>query len=364
MKTEYVIGIAVVLIIAFLLVNQQPVVPPQNQTNNTTIVNAVNPEIINLYLGTFDKEISDSYDYKYYEKRGQFELYEEIIKSGNLALINVSSTIGKREIYFNDSQVIVCVTLNSRKCSYAENTSSMKSYIYSVGSLFLNESREKKSKEGYQIMIDKGAIKFDNKLTDKKVDGRDCKEISYIRDYSVLTGSDKAKLGITGGPQKYEETWCITGDEVIEKTVKTTVQGQEVTAYFKLVNANYNYNGKIEFPKTNYEGAESLLLSLVNKEQTFENCFMTRDSDSCFFELAIRQIDIGYCAAAGNKSGSCYMNFAIAQNNSAICENINDKGYYEDCYIEMAGFNKDPGFCGKVENTTKKQMCLNASNSS
>jgi hypothetical protein len=365
MKIEYIIALVVILVVAaFVLTSKPSTVVPKNETPDLTA------QISAMYLGTFDKKSGENYFYSYSEERGIIEVNTSLARRGDKMQFSMSSPAGTREVFFNGTNItdaILCISMTEKKCARVEDSDAMSSYITMTKGLFLNDELNKVSKEGYQIMIDKEAIRFRNSIADKSVDGRVCKEISYTRDYSVLTMQDLAKLNIAGGPMWFEETWCIDGTEVVEKTVKFYLNGRPVTTHFKLLDANYAYAKEIEIPgkkEIREPEAEPLLKAIAEKDQTIEACYDSVDSNTCFFNFAIQGLDSVYCKFAGKKLGPCYINFAMNFNDASYCKSITDIGYYEDCHIEMAGLNKDQAFCNEIKNLTKIQTCLNASKSS
>ena len=283
--------------------------------------------------------------------------------SDGVRYANISSAFGFREIFIGDNETIICVTIKKRKCAPAE--AAVESYITSIKSLFLNKEAEAKSMEGYKILIEKGAIFFSGTITDKEVDGRQCKEVHYTRDYSILTGIEKKELGIQAGPQNFEEYWCISGNEALEKNVTATVGSRSSTSYFKLVEADYNYTGTIEFPQAKEKKAEPLLLELVDKERKVDQCLSSTTPGRCVFELSIREFDSSYCQVAQDRKSSCYINWALQDNDTKYCENLKeDNEGYGDCYLELAVLNKDQSFCNSIPAEDKKETCMNASSPS
>ncbi|MFH2105636.1 MAG: hypothetical protein ABII22_00100 [Candidatus Micrarchaeota archaeon] len=366
MKTEYIIALVVILVVAAYVITSKPeTVVPKNETPDMT------GQISAMYLGTFDKKSGENYLYSYDEQRGPIEVQTTLVKRGDKMQFSMVSPAGVRDVFFNGSKPtddIICVSMNDeRMCARVENTSAMTSYINMIKGLFLNDEISHVSKEGYAIMIEKGAIRFKNSIVDKSVDERACKEISYTRDYSVLTMQDLAKLNIAGGPTWFEETWCIDGNEVVEKTMKFYMNGNPVTTHFKLLDADYNYNGDIEMPSKKAirePETEPLLNKIADKDRTIETCYASGDPATCFFNFALQESDSVYCKFADRKLGPCYINFAMNFNDPSYCKNIQDIGYYEDCYIEIAGQQKNPVYCDEIKNESKKQTCRDVSKAS
>ncbi|MEK6981451.1 MAG: hypothetical protein AABX38_00845 [Candidatus Micrarchaeota archaeon] len=360
-KTNFVVMLVVIILLGgFIVYSVQ-----QNAQKTDT-----QKQIKELYIKSFQiAKGKTTYYYNYNEKINSYNNTDIIAKYPNGEYVEIKSVISEKKLYLFDNQTIMCVKLldDNESCGEVDENAN---YVKTLSSLIFDDKSTEKTIENLKTLIyNKSVIQFIGQAVNKTIEGRTCNFIDYTLNYSVLSLSDAPKFGIgPSSPKFFRSSVCITDEGVtLYKKFDYDYLGSNRTNEFYLIEQSDKDKAKTLLDRPNI--TENITISdLVAQEiilkQQLGNCYAkptSLEKDSCVFSMSF---DLGYkelCNAAGAKSDICYINFAISQNNTGICQSVGSSEFKDDCYTEMAGKNKNQTFCNQINNVTKQTYCLNIS---
>lgn len=89
------------------------------------------------------------------------------------------------------------------------------------------------------------------------------------------------------------------------------------------------------------------------------NCFLL--NGKCIAQASIEQENSALCNVVlfsfKDYSSACYGEFAIRNQDPAICEKINNINEKDRCYDQIVELNEDAGLCDKIDNMEKRDWC-------
>jgi len=307
---------------------------------------------------------ADSYLYSYEEDMSGYIVKTILLKNGARYEAIIESPLTKREIFYMENDTFICVAFNKyEECSPVGNNTELRSYLKGIKSYFFSNARFNEDNDTISFLIEKGALSFQG--TEKsKVDGKECDNIKYIVNYSVLSLTDAAKIGITSSsPTEVYGEVCYDSksNEVYTKTFTYKRLGKQQFTKWKLLSSDWKYSVPIEFQRnfTN-NSAVSLLYAAVEVQNEFIVCLDKGgvQADACVFSFAIDYKFPQVCKYAGTKADFCTLNFALFDRNVTMCKEISDAKIKDDCRIEIAGKLKNETLCDLLDDKTRTQYCL------
>lgn len=311
---------------------------------------------------------ASDYKYVYREITNDYQTQTSLVKIGENKQVKMSNPVMDRTIYFTTADTFLCVDFRVQSnCSSVKNETILGPFLYLTQGLFFDSENIKKELENFELLKTKKAIKFEETITDKKIDENECKEVKFTIDYSDLTVSDLSKMGISqNDPKKYDGSFCVGNDgTVYEKTFKYNYLGVESQNQFKLLEANWNYEGEIKIPQNLSQPSKviDLLYDATDLQKEISVCIVkTNTKYSCLFTIALREGSIKICDLTGPKREFCYENIALQKDDLNICSLIGDNSVKDDCYIEFGAARKKTDSCNLILNGTKKDICIEVAN--
>jgi|GEM_PF-3425864 hypothetical protein len=305
-----------------------------------------------------------SYSYSYEENLGGYMVKTTLLTDGIRSEAIIESPFAKREVFYMENDTVICVTFAGTKaCSSAGNDTALRSYLKGVKGYFFTPERFKADNETISLLMNSGALTFES-AEKTTVNGKECYNIKYLVNYSVLSLSDSIKLGISQSSpiQVYGEVcYDPKAKEVYTKSFTYKRFGKDQFTNWKLLDSKWEYSGKIEIGMNLSNGtAISLLYDSVDMQNEFIACLDKggAQADSCVFSFAVNYEYPSVCKYAGTKADICTMNFAIFERDLEMCKEVSDPNVRDDCRIEIAGKLKDGTVCDSLDDSTRKQYCL------
>lgn len=356
--------LAVVVLLAAFFMNQ----PGTTHTTNPEI-----SKIQSMFLDALVKgQTAGNYYYQYSEVINGYKIETTLIRNDSERYLGQTNVLFSKKAYFLGNQTIICSKALFKKegCVVPENDSAVNQHVDSLRSLFSNFENPEKIRNDVQFLINKGVVVFDPETSDKTVANVSCTQIKYVLDYSNLTLSDAAALGIgQNSPKVFHATACISEDGVIyEKSFLYTFNGKEQDQLWQLEKVQLNSDQIIADLENITENVSAYnLLSLESDlNSQLSNCYNGYtgvERDKCLSTMAVSMDYPPLCSSAGTRSDSCYLNLVSLHKDVSLCTQISGVASKDDCYIEIAGFLKTPEQCSNVANETKKAYCMNVSTS-
>lgn len=354
-----VMGLIVVLVGAFVV--WQYVLPGMAAGQ----VDAKKNEAKDLYFKTLAiGKDADSYYYSYEEDMSGYIVKTTLLKNGPRYEAIIETPLTKREIFYMENDTYLCVNFNGfNECSSVGNNTELRSYLKGIKGYFFSNARFNDDNDTISFLLEKNALTFQS-YEKSSVNGKECNNIKYIVNYSALSLSDSAKLGITSSsPTEVLGEICYDqkANEVYVKSFTYKRLGKQQFTKWKLLGSDWKYSTQIEFNRnvTN-ESAVSLLYAGVEVQNEFISCLEKGgvQADACVFSFAINYEYPQVCKYAGTKADFCTLNFALFDRNVAMCEQISDSKVKDDCRIEIAGKSKNETICGMLNDKSRTQYCM------
>lgn len=309
---------------------------------------------------------SENYLYEYEEETVKgFVVKTTLIKQGPTRFAEITTPISKKTVYFLPDDTLMCVEIGEEKaCDSFMNETAVQKYLNSVSSLFIDDAKISNEIKIMKTLSEKGALTFSDEVIDAEVDGRACKEISFLLNYSVLSLTDLAALGIKGTPFEIYGSYCVDPEsgERYTKRYNYTYLGKAAGITFKLLNAEWNATKEISIPTVFDNNTLSLIYTENELEQEVLECLDKSDKskmEHCIRTLALEKRFAPACELAGDMKEMCFMNVAIIERKTGLCEKTGT--LRDDCYIEIAAKELNSTYCDQISDLTKKQFCYNVS---
>ncbi len=353
----------VLLIVAMLLVytifNKSVPEPENKKTAEITK---------ELFFKSFAKgKNTDKYIYIYEDEVDGWVRNIKLVKNGAILFASDEDIFSKNEVYFLGNDTILCVKIQDNKsCGSVRNETIVQPYLATIKNFFFNDKVTEDEIAIYKLLVEKGALDFNDSIIEKTIDDKKCSQIWFVYNYSALSLDDATKIGITNTqnmPIIYG-SYCVdeTGERY-EKTFKMIYSSQlhtvEKNFRFKLIDAKWNVSEVIIPPQ---ELDNNSTIELFTQKYLIQNelmyCFSkpANEKDRCIHDTAVRLNYSELCKTAGVRKGLCYFDIALAQKNNEMCKLAT--GLEDDCYLEMGWKTKDKSYCGLIANVTKKDFCI------
>ena len=142
-----------------------------------------------------------------------------------------------------------------------------------------------------------------------------------------------------------------------------TYQGKLYTIQQKLIGADFTAAPVIGPPQNLSGNALDIAFNEnAYRQDLFSKCYLGQDEGegrgACIQKIALQLGDKNLCELAGAVHDRCLVSFMPYLKDPAICALITTPEFADDCYIELAGANKNSTWCGNVLDGTKKGYCL------
>lgn len=356
---EIILGIALVAIIlvaAYALITGQP---------------AENPDIELLKKSASSTIGHSDYLYSYEETQDGYTVTYVLLKKDGEKMITISNPFADKTIYFLNDDTILCqdfAGLNVCTSVKDSTESAFVSYLYSLELKFLDDSAAEEEIEKLGYFYEKGYLKFLG-TTEKTVDGKPCREITYRLDFSNLSLTDANKYNIPlSSPQKFDITVCIDEDTGLaySRQLSYYYNGEKVESVFRLLDADWNTSQSITPPAELSPGAYEALIEEKTWFAKYQACKEEYKDDAranCVSDIGTILKSKKVCELAEGWKDRCLLTVVSLTGDGEICPEIDDMSYRDDCYIELAYYNRDETDCAPILNVSKKEICIEAATS-
>ncbi len=314
-----------------------------------------------LILKGLSKQIGvPEYNYSYKEISNDYELTYNVAKKGNLSLVQVTNPLSTKRVYFLENDTILCVDYERSVCSSTKNQAELDNYIESLRVKLLDDSRLEADKSNMAYMIANGIAKINYNTTQKP----GCTQVEYQLDFSDITLEQAARFRISSNsPKLFNWTMCINNEtgEIREKYFEYEYQGMINTYRYQLV--KFSDPVQITVPENITTGAIVELRNEREQSVRIASCFADKtgsERNKCISDRALILQKPEICDLAGERRDQCLVSIIPKTNDEEICKIVLDPSFKEDCYIELAGKNKNESYCDMVSD--KKDFCIEVAN--
>jgi len=334
--------------------------------------NAPDTKAAELILGkgiAFGSGLKD-YSYSYSEASDGYKVSYILTKFGNESEARILNPLSTKDIYFMDNETILCIQYGtSQACSSVGARDDMKNYLDSIRADYFNDSNIMKFQSQMAFLLNKGYLTIDPKINDRTVNGRSCKEISYVIDFNNATVSDAAVFGVgASSPKVFRWKMCVdnSSGNVLEKSFSYELNGAPHTYDYSLGELKMGGINMISAPGNLSASSDDAVAILINEKQqqiVLANCFTTMGGDAldkCVADMALQMQRTDLCAYAGARQDRCLVSIVPLKKDEGICALVSDLSYKDDCFIELAGAFKNNTFCQRVLNQSKMGSCTKA----
>lgn len=314
-------------------------------------------------------ENASSYSYSYIEYSDGFPDEFTLTSDGKTSSVEVIGPLSKKKAYFLENDTILCITFQGNEsCSSVKNESVTSGYMSSLKSRLFSKGKIEKARSDLKYRTEHNMQVFSPSLKKKVYQiGDECIEISYIIDYANATLSEMQRFNVLpGSPTHFEAAACIgnqTG-ELYESQFNYTFMDKLHTSQFKLKDSDFDSKVSIIAP-ANLTGnaVETLIVENSYKNQLVQ-CFQKTGSEQnkCIALMALQLKSKNLCSYAGSRKDRCLVSIVPLTKDTAICPQVQNDNFKDDCYIELAGAYKNSTWCNKVLDPTKNQYCLSIVN--
>lgn len=360
-KTNFILMLVVIILLGgFIIYTVQ---------QNTQKTDTLKPTK-DLYIKSFQiVKGRPTYYFNYNEKINDYNSTNTIAKYPNGDYVEIKSIISDKKIYLFDNETIMCIRIldDNESCLDVDKEAP---YVKSLSNLIFDDRSTDKTIRDLEFLIyNKSVVQFSNKVVNKTINGKSCNSIDYVLNYSVLSISEAPRFNIgPDSPKFFSSNVCITNEGLtLYKKFDYDYLGNSMSNEFYLIEQSEKDRSKAFLDKpdiTKNVTIDDLIIQEAALRKGLRDCYSkstTLGKNSCIMAMSF---DLKYkdlCSAAGYKSDICYINFAISQNNTQICQSIGSSEFKDDCYTEMAGNRKDRDLCQNILNITKQTYCLNIS---
>jgi hypothetical protein len=308
----------------------------------------------------FGKGITD-YTYAYTENADGFITSFSLSRSGGRHLVQVSSPLSSKRIFFLENSTILCVAYppGSEECSVVTNNDQLDNYLESLRVKFFNDTRMEKATRDMNYLLLTGFAKLDPGVEDME----GCGQVGYRLDYSTATVADAARFGIsTTSPKVFDMTMCIDNEtgHVHRSTFNYTHNGRGHEKVTELVSFSTS-PAQITEP----ENLTSNVFSRFEREREQQvklvRCFTDMDGqeqERCIATIALNLKRKDLCELAGARRDRCLVSIVPSTRDTSICPMVDDLSFRDDCYIELAGGLENSTYCDSLQNASKMDFCL------
>lgn len=356
------VGIALVLIIAAVIVAVLPAHPgqPEEELDETTLEGL---KIINTSVN-MGRGLED-YTYSFAEKSNGYTETYKLVKNGNEQYVETDDILSVKKAYFMENDTILCIDYmeTSRCSSTKDNTDTRLTRYYSyLKSKFFDDVKMANEEVRVDELFDGGYLKINNVENDE-INGHACRLVEYVIDYREMSITEAERYGISPSSPKYFEWQICADDEKVYYKYFTYTYGGNLHEWeytlFELDDAEV-----IEAPAELEQGAYDVLVEQMVKKGELTDCLNNEkgaERDRCVANVARDVYSEELCEVAGDRRDRCLVSLMPFLLDEAICEKIVDQSFADDCYIEMAGGNKDNSYCDSILNESKIDICMNVS---
>jgi hypothetical protein len=188
--------------------------------------------------------------------------------------------------------------------------------------------------------------------------------VTYTMDYTNMSATDAQNYNIpANSPKKFDWKICVDDKTIYYKYFNYSYQGTPYFYEYKLTNIG---PASPINPPTNFSGdSYNVLLDEMQEKGQLMSCYRlaaAADKDKCVALVALDLKSTKLCEQAGDRKDRCLVSVVALTLDPTICSNVNDAGYRDDCYTELAGGKKDSSFCSNIIDAAKKDYCMNISN--
>jgi hypothetical protein len=352
----YVLALVLLVVLIYLA---SPLLKPTPQVKDKTA------EL--LYMRALETgKGKTTYLYSYNESMNGFPLKTTLTVYGGNKFMKQEDLFSTKEIFWIGNDSYVCVTYgNHYACAYANNDSSLKSYVKQLDAAFFDSYRISNDVGDKQLLLDRNALLFD-KVQNSEVNGKPCSLITYHMDFSNLTFDDLNKLGVTQmNTNRIDGTICINNEtgEPLEKTFWFSQYNRNLSVRWTLLQSDWNYATPINFTGNASKEWTNSVIGLLSGASSADSDLLSclgkdgLEKDKCLFTMAIQNGYEQLCPLAGSKISICQQNFAAVAKDQKKCVVIADASVKDDCYVELAATLKNATLCDSVVDVAKKTQC-------
>lgn len=350
-----ILGILLIVAVYFVLAPVEEQAPETNQTRSLFL------KAVSLGKG------QTNYHYSYSEDTSGYNVTYSLLKKDDGKRVGVCNPFSHKTVYWTENDTFICTDFKSDDdiCSSIKDVSSSDPYLLSLESNFFHDEYIEKTISDVEFMESRGYLEYSPEIIEKTVNDRQCMEIEYYFDFTNLSVSDGVRLGLGATtPKKLDWRICVDNEtgEVYEKYLNYTHNAREYYVHFVLTESDWDTGMELEVPENLTEGKDAYYAFYEEKEAegNLLNCFSKEgeEKESCIASEALASGTIDVCELAGERRDRCFVSFIPIRRDESICQRIISGFFKDDCYTELAGWEKNSTYCDFVLNETKKEFCL------
>jgi len=307
-----------------------------------------------------------NYIYSFMDVSDGYKTTYTLTKNANERRVDLQNPLSSKSAYFLANDTVLCIRYpptENEVCSSVQNDSDLTNYMNSLQSNFFNDSVIQRSKQDMAGLLEGGYLKIEPGINSKTVQGKDCKEVSYTIDYSNISVTEAARLGIgPDSPKIFHLTMCIGNDTGYryERTLQYEYNGITHTASTTLLSFRPGVAGALTPPANLTPDVKSVLLREKEQQIKLALCHTEKqgvERDSCVSNIALNLHRKDICEIAGSWRDRCLVAIVPLTKDTTICLAVSSQNYKDDCYTELAGAYKNSTYCSMIQNTSKIDYC-------
>ncbi len=307
-----------------------------------------------------------TYSYSFSDISNGYNTTYTLVSQGGEREAIVQNPISTKEIYYLKNGTILCITYGDEQgCSMISGNADAENYLNSISADFFNDTIINTNDADATYLLDRGYIMLDPAVSKETFNGHACDAVDYIENMTNVTVEDAARFGIGATtPKIFRWSMCVDNQTgyLYDRSFNYTYNGINYTSEFQLISLVPNAPAII--PPQNLSGDAVAVLTNERTEQAYLAACITEKSgderDKCIETEAREQDRLDICMIAGARKDECLVSLMPLLKDISICGMVTDPSYKDDCYIELAGAEKNDTYCSYITNSTNVQLCEQA----
>jgi hypothetical protein len=352
---------AVLVAAALYVVFTMPQPPPQGPASNSS-----EAEALLIQAAGFGSGLA-SYTYAYSDISDGYNTSYRLMADGGDRYVEVSTPLSTKRIFILENDTVFCIRYPvNESCVSVRNMSDMQNYIAFVESKFYNDTNILGAVASMKLLRDHGYLHAEPDMADGSVGGAACRLVTYKIDYSNISAQDAYLLGIgPNSPKEYNLTRCIGAESGFP--FETTLKYAEGNiSHAKTSTVSLFEKGAPQIPEVPEPGGYAIRDFRNDREQQVRltGCFIGKqgaEREKCIADVALSLSRKDICELDGARRDQCLVSIVPLTKDETICGAIASESYKDDCFIELAGANKNASYCANVKNGSKAAFCQEVS---
>ncbi|MFN7991844.1 MAG: hypothetical protein U0R44_06855 [Candidatus Micrarchaeia archaeon] len=307
------------------------------------------------------------YTYAYSEVSDGYKTSYVIQKDAGLRLARIQNPLSQKGVYLLQNDTILCISYpTDQVCGSIYGNADLQNYVSFVDTKFFNDTLIDRSTVNVMFLVKRGYLKLDPNITDRAINGKACRQISYVIDYSNISLDEAARFSIgSDSPKTFYLTNCIDNESGLsyENTLKYADKAGNQHERVVTVASFSSTAPQIQLPANTSGDPVKILTHEREAQVVLARCFTDKagaEQEKCISDLALNLHRKDLCEMTGSRKDRCLVSLVPLTKDITICGAVSDPSFRDDCFIELAGAYKDSSYCSSVKDQAKLQSCTDA----